>query len=193
MASKLKIPNNGAKIEIDSDLKLHIPNKPIIPYITGDGIGEDITPSMQAVVSAAVNKAYGLKKDFYYDERMDFIKSTKAACKYLKYLYKRYDDWYLAFAAYNTGETRIDRHIKHFKTKNFWELDNLPKETQNYIPSLMAIIFISKNPEKYGFNVVSEESFKWTVKKIARRFGQISHFRCIIFFFLCCSKKSAGF
>ena len=63
MASKLKIPNNGAKIEIDSDQKLHIPDKPIIPYITGDGIGEDITPSMQEVVSAAVKKAYGLKKE----------------------------------------------------------------------------------------------------------------------------------
>ena len=48
---------------------------------------------------------------------MDFVKSTRAACKYLKYLYGRYDDWYLAFAAYNTGETRIDRHIKYFKTK----------------------------------------------------------------------------
>ncbi len=111
-------------------------------------------------------KAYGLKKDYYYDERMDFIKSTRAACKYLKYLYSRYNDWYLAFAAYNTGETRIDRHIKHFKTNNFWELNNLPKETQNYIPSLMAIIFISKNPEKYGFNVSSEESFEWIIKKI---------------------------
>ena len=113
-------------------------------------------------------KSYGLKKDFYYDERMDFIKSTRAACKYLKYLYGRYDDWYLAFAAYNTGETRIDRHIKYFKTKNFWDLNNLPKETQNYIPSIMAIIFISKNPEKYGFDVKPEKSLEWEIKKIKK-------------------------
>ena len=114
----------------------------------------------------STGKAYGLKKDFYYDERMDFVKSTRAACRYLKYLYGRYNDWYLAFAAYNTGETRIDRHIKYFKTKDYWELDNLPKETQNYVPSILAIIFISKNPEKYGFKVESEESLDWTIKTI---------------------------
>ena len=77
MASKLKIPNNGAKIEIDSDLKLHIPDKPIIPYITGDGIGEDITPPMQAVISAAVNKAYGLKKEIIWMEVFAGEKATK--------------------------------------------------------------------------------------------------------------------
>ena len=77
MASKLKIPNNGAKIEINSDLKLHIPDKPIIPYITGDGIGEDITPAMQEVVSAAVNKAYGLKKEIIWMEVFAGEKATK--------------------------------------------------------------------------------------------------------------------
>jgi isocitrate dehydrogenase len=77
MASKLKIPNNGAKIEIGSDLKLHIPDKPIIPYITGDGIGEDITPSMQEVLSAAVNKAYGLKKEIIWMEVFAGEKATK--------------------------------------------------------------------------------------------------------------------
>ena len=77
MASKLKIPNNGGKIEIDSDLKLHIPDKPIIPYITGDGIGEDITPSMQEVVSAAVKKAYGLKKEIIWMEVFAGEKATK--------------------------------------------------------------------------------------------------------------------
>ena len=64
----------------------------------------------------STGKMFGLKRSFYYDERMDFIKSTHAACKYLKMLYGKYNDWYLAFAAYNTGETRIDRHIKYFKT-----------------------------------------------------------------------------
>jgi len=112
-------------------------------------------------------KAYGLKKDFYYDQRMDFEKSTVAACEYLQYLYGRYNDWYLAFAAYNTGETRIDRHIKYFKTRNYWELTNLPKETQNYVPSILAYIFISKNPKKYGFTVNSEELLTdWKIIKI---------------------------
>ena len=130
----------------------------------------------QFIESTAKN--FGLKKSFYIDERQDFIKSTKAACKYLKYLYGRFDDWYLAFAAYNTGEGRIDRHIKYFKTRNFWELKNLPKETQNYIPSVMAIIFISKDPEKYGFTINSEESFDWDIKVIDKSVKLTDIARC---------------
>ena len=57
--------------------RLHIPDKPIIPYITGDGIGEDITPSMQEVLSAAVNKAYGLKKEIIWMEVFAGEKATK--------------------------------------------------------------------------------------------------------------------
>ena len=111
-------------------------------------------------------KSYGLKKNFYYDERQDIVKSTHAACKYLKYLYDQFNDWYLAFAAYNCGETRVHRHIKYFKTNNFWELKNLPRETQNYVPSLMAIIFISKDPEKYGFKITPDKFLSWDLKKI---------------------------
>ena len=111
-------------------------------------------------------KVFGLKKNYYIDERRDFEKSTIAACKYLKKLYKEFDDWYLAFAAYNCGETRVNRHINYFKTKNFWELKNLPKETQNYIPSILAIIFISKNPEKYNFKVNPDPNFEWNIYKI---------------------------
>ena len=120
----------------------------------------------------STGKAYGLKKSFYFDERRDFVKSTRSAAKYLKHLYNEFGDWYLAFAAYNGGETRINRHLKCKQCGypegelSFWDLDRLPKETQNYVPSLMAIIFISKNPEKYGFKVNSYPSFEWEVKKI---------------------------
>ena len=120
----------------------------------------------------STGKAYGLKKNFYVDERRDFIKSTRAAAKYLKYLYSEFGDWYLAFAAYNGGETRIHRHLNckgcgyPSGKLTFWDLDKLPKETQNYIPSLMAIIFISKNPEKYGFQVNPLPSLNWEIKKI---------------------------
>ena len=113
-------------------------------------------------------KVFGLKKNYYIDERRDIEKSTRAACKYLKQLYKQFDDWYLAFAAYNCGETRVQRHINYFNTRNFWELKNLPKETQNYIPSILAIIFISKNPEKYNFEVNPDEYFKWDIKDIKK-------------------------
>ena len=120
----------------------------------------------------STGKAYGLKKSFYYDERRDIVKSTHAACKYLKYLYEEFDDWYLAFAAYNSGETRVHRHLNCNQCGypsgklSFWELDRLPRETQNYIPSLMAIIFISKNPDKYGFTVEPDNKLSWEIKKI---------------------------
>ena len=123
-------------------------------------------------------KAYGLKINYYYDERRDFEKSTRAACKYLKRLYDEFDDWYLAFAAYNCGETRVRRHINYFNTNNFWELTNLPKETQNYVPSILAIIFISKDPEKYGFTINPEPSFEWTIKEIDKSVSIDDMARC---------------
>ena len=68
MASKIKIPVNGDKININSNLKLEIPNNPIIPFIVGDGIGVDITPAMQAVVNRANIKAYGDRKKISWME-----------------------------------------------------------------------------------------------------------------------------
>ena len=117
---------------------------------------------------ASTAKVFDLKKNYYIDERRDIEKSTRAACKYLKRLYKQFDDWYLAFAAYNCGETRVQRHINYFNTRNYWELKNLPKETQNYVPSILAIIFISKNPEKYDFKVNPDPYFEWDMIEIKK-------------------------
>ena len=77
MANKLNIPNNGEAIQVDSSLKLLVPNRPIIPYITGDGIGGDITPAMQEVVSAAIKKAYGSSKEIMWMEVFAGEKATK--------------------------------------------------------------------------------------------------------------------
>mgnify|MGYP006223369247 FL=1 len=77
MANKLNIPNNGEAIQVDSSLKLLVPNQPIIPYITGDGIGGDITPAMQEVVSAAIKKAYGSSKEIMWMEVFAGEKATK--------------------------------------------------------------------------------------------------------------------
>ena len=127
---------------------------------------------------ASTAKIFDLKKTYYIDERRDFEKSTRAACRYLKKLHKEFGDWYLAFAAYNCGETRVRRHINYFNTRNYWELTNLPKETQNYIPSILAIIFISKDPEKYGFTVNPEPSFEWTLKEIDKSVNLDDIARC---------------
>ncbi len=97
----------------------------------------------------------GLKVDWYVDERCDPEKSAIAAAKHLKKLYQHYNDWYLALAAYNAGQGKIDRAIKRAKTSDFWKIAKhrwlLRRETKNYVPAFIAALIIAKNPEKYGF------------------------------------------
>ena len=97
----------------------------------------------------------GLKVDWWVDERCDPEKSAIAAAKHLKKLYEHYNDWYLAIAAYNAGQGKIDRAIRRAKTRDFWKLSKhrwlLRRETKNYVPAFIAALIIAKNPEKYGF------------------------------------------
>ncbi len=103
-------------------------------------------------------RRYGLKIDWYIDERRDPIKSTIAASKYLTKLYKQFGSWELAAAAYNAGEGKIARAIKRYKTKNFWELRKyryLKPETKNYVPKIMALAIIGKNLADFGFENIN--------------------------------------
>ena len=97
----------------------------------------------------------GLKVDWWVDERCDPEKSAIAAAKHLKKLYEHYNDWYLALAAYNAGQGKIDRAIRRAKTRDFWKIAKhrwlLRRETKNYVPAFIAALIIAKNPEKYGF------------------------------------------
>ncbi len=86
---------------------------------------------------SSTGKKYGLTRNWWYDERRDFIKSTEAACDYLKFLYGLFGDWKLALAAYNGGEGRVGRAIKRQRTGDFWRLD-LRKQTEDYVPRFMA-------------------------------------------------------
>jgi membrane-bound lytic murein transglycosylase D len=103
-------------------------------------------------------KEYGLRQTWWIDERSDPEKSTRAAARHLKDLYTEFGDWYLAMAAYNSGPLRVQRALDKTGADNFWTLAEkkaLPKETINYIPNILALTIIGKNPAKYGFNVVS--------------------------------------
>ena len=102
-------------------------------------------------------KAYGLKTDFWLDERRDFLKATEAAARYLKDLHDRFGDWYLAWAAYNTGETRVARALSRTGASDYWgirESSYLAAETKRYVPKIIAAALISKNPERYGFSSI---------------------------------------
>ena len=115
---------------------------------------------------ASTGRVYGLNRNWWIDERRDFEKSTYAAAKYLKDLYAEFGDWYLAFAAYNAGSSRVKKAMRRNNSTNFWELTRLPAQTRNYVPNIMAALFIANDPKKYGFVVNSEPQLKWVEKEI---------------------------
>jgi len=111
----------------------------------------------------STGKIYGLDVNWYTDERLDFEKSTRAAARYLKDLYAEFNDWYLAFAAYNSGSGRVRKAIKRHGSRDYWDLYTLPKETRNYVPNIMAAIFVAMNPEKYGFTPDPDPDFEFRI------------------------------
>ena len=103
----------------------------------------------------ATGYAYGLGQDEYRDDRMDMEKSTDAAARHLKDLYRSLGDWYLAFAAYNAGPGRVNSAIKRSGSRDFWTLRGfLPGETKNYVPSILALSYVFRDPEGFGFRDV---------------------------------------
>ena len=99
-------------------------------------------------------RRYGLRSDWWVDERRDPVKSTDAASRYLVALYEEFGDWELALAAYNVGEGRVRQQIRRQKTRDFWQL-RLPRETRNHLPKFYAALILGSDPEKYGFRIPS--------------------------------------
>ncbi len=104
---------------------------------------------------------FGLKRDRYIDERMDPVKSTRAAIQYLIELHAFFGDWLTALAGYNCGEIRVQNVIRSQRIDyldNFWDLfRQLPFETARYVPRLIATLLIINDPEKYGFDLPAPE------------------------------------
>lgn len=107
----------------------------------------------------ATGKEWGLKSNWWYDGKKDVLASTEAALQFLTYLNEKFDgDWLLAMAAYNTGPTRVNRAIRKNKREDkpvrFWDL-NLPKETTAYVPKLLVLCELIKNPKAFDVNLPS--------------------------------------
>jgi len=115
-------------------------------------------------------KGYGLERDWWVDERQDPEKSTRAAAQHLKDLYNEFGDWYLAMAAYNSGPGTVQNAVKRTGYADYWQLykrNVLPKETRNYVPIILAVTIMAKNPEQYGLDkVVTDKAVPYDVVKI---------------------------
>jgi len=108
----------------------------------------------------STGRMYQLRQNAYIDERNSIEQATRASARHLKDLAKRYNgNWELAMAAYNTGAGNIDRAIARAGTANFWMIyPYIAQETRNYVPNILAVILIAKNPEKYGFKGVKPDA-----------------------------------
>jgi membrane-bound lytic murein transglycosylase D len=101
-------------------------------------------------------REYGLRVDWWVDERADPERSTRAAAAYLRDLYRQFNDWPLTLAAYNAGPGRIRRALQSNNVSTFWALSDLgalPKETRGYVPTFFATLMIASDPSTYGFRL----------------------------------------
>lgn len=106
-------------------------------------------------------REYGLRVDWWVDERADPELSTRAAAQYIRDLYREFNDWSLTLAAYNCGPGRIRRALTDTGAKSFWDLVDqsaVPKETRGYVPTFFATIIIAGDPASYGFKLGAEEN-----------------------------------
>ncbi len=106
----------------------------------------------------ATGRRFGLRSNFWVDERRDPEKATLAAARYLKELRSQLGSWYLAWAGYNAGAGRIARAVRRYHTSDFWQLIHgraLKAETKGYVPKLIAAALISKHPKAFGFDDVA--------------------------------------
>ena len=105
-------------------------------------------------------RGYGLQRSWWVDERQDPEKATHAAARHLKDLYNQFGDWYLAMAAYNSGPGTVQQAVRRTGYADFWELyrrNVLPKETRNYVPIIVAVTIMAKNPAQYGLDQLETE------------------------------------
>jgi membrane-bound lytic murein transglycosylase D len=101
-------------------------------------------------------REYGLRIDWWVDERADPERSTRAAVTYLKDLYRQFNDWPLVLAAYNAGPGRVRRAMEATGATSFWQLleaDAVPKETRGYVPTFFATLAIATDPATFGFRL----------------------------------------
>jgi membrane-bound lytic murein transglycosylase D len=117
---------------------------------------------------AFTGEEYGLERTSWTDDRNDPVKSTRAAARHFRDLYRIFGDWYLVMAAYNSGPLNVARGVERTGYADFWELqkrDALPAETRNYVPIIIAMALVAKDPARYGVQVAPDKPLQTDVAK----------------------------
>ena len=113
----------------------------------------------------ATARNYGLAINHWVDERRDPVKSTIAAANYLRDLYDRLGDWYLAMAAYNAGPGKIRRAMRAARSRDFWTIARTPfiaRETKSYVPKVLAAVLLASDMRTHGFDV-TKHAHEWVI------------------------------
>ena len=101
-------------------------------------------------------RMYGLRGNWWYDERRDFEKSTRAAARHMKDLFSEFGDWHVVLAAYNSGAGNVYKAIRRSGSTDYWGMRSfLPRQTRNYVPEYIAVVRMANNPEQYGFHGIT--------------------------------------
>lgn len=116
---------------------------------------------------SSTGRYYGLRNDWWFDERRDVVKSTHAAAEHFLDLYNRFGDWYLALAGYNCNPKKVEYNMSKYHSSDFWQLRRLPRQTRNYVPTYLAATIIAKNPKKFGFFVQQHDPIEIDTVKIS--------------------------
>jgi membrane-bound lytic murein transglycosylase D len=108
----------------------------------------------------ATARAYGLRMDYWVDERRDPVRATDAALDYLDELYEMFDSWYLAAAAYNAGPGAVQRALRRGGSgldrdvDLYWQVSqHLPRETREYVPKILAATLLAQQADHFGIDV----------------------------------------
>jgi membrane-bound lytic murein transglycosylase D len=103
---------------------------------------------------------YGLERTAWVDQRFDPVEATRAYAREIKKMYDQMGDWYLAMAAYDWGPGNVQKAVQRTGYADFWELyrrNNLPQETKNYVPVILAVTIMAKNPQQYGLENITPD------------------------------------
>lgn len=116
-------------------------------------------------------RMYGLNGNSWVEERRDPVKATRAAARYLKRLYEREGDWYLALVGYNAGPLTTDRASQALGTRNFWDMARsrwLRDATKSYVPQMCAAVLVGRFPERYGLNITQGTPYAYEAVEVDR-------------------------